>query len=236
MDESEKVIKKGDRVIATTLTKRMAEDLSEFLEERGIRSEYLHSEIKTIERVEILSRFRRGEFDCLVGVNLLREGLDLPELSFIGIMDADKEGFLRSETSLVQIIGRAARNVRGKVVLYADRSTGSMERAIKETERRRDTQMAYNKKHGITPKTILKNIHDITEDLDRAHVKAVNRLTALDLGVYKGDIKKLIKEKNAKMNEAVKELDFESAALIRDEIVAIENQPKAGQPRAGKNL
>ncbi len=225
--EAEKEVKKGNRAIATTLTKKMAEDLSEYLRQQKIKSEYLHSDIKTIERIEILTKFRKGEFDVLVGVNLLREGLDLPEVSFIGILDADKEGFLRSETSLIQIIGRAARNVDGRVVLYADRLTGSMERAISETNRRRALQIAYNKEHGITPQTIKKEIKDITEQLQTEHKKAVGTLLAIDV---KGDpstrsgqanIAKLIKQKEKQMNASVKILDFESAALLRDEIVEL---------------
>ena len=225
--EAEKVISKGDRVIATTLTKKMAEDLSTFLKEKGVKAEYLHSDIKTIERIEILTRFRRGEFDCLVGVNLLREGLDLPELAFIGILDADKEGFLRSDTALIQIIGRAARNVRGRVILYADHITGSMERAIAETNRRREIQLTYNKKHNITPKTIIKKIHDITEELD-LHKKTVRTLVALDLAANPKNRAKLIREKERQMNAAVKILDFESAALLRDEIAILtkDYQPK----------
>src|SRR5690606_13115191 len=164
--ETEKEIKRGFRVIATTLTKKMAEDLSEFLKNRDIKAEYMHSEIKTLDRIRILTEFRKGKFDCLVGVNLLREGLDLPEVSFIGILDADKEGFLRSEVSLIQTIGRAARNVFGRVILYADVMTGSMERAMNETKRRRDIQLAYNKEHGITPKTIEKKIRDISQALE----------------------------------------------------------------------
>jgi excinuclease ABC subunit B len=160
IDEAEKAIKKGERVLATTLTKKMAEDLSEFLKEKGFKAEYLHSDIKTIDRITILTDFRKGKYDCLVGVNLLREGLDLPEVSLIGILDADKEGFLRSETSLIQTIGRAARNSAGRVILYADNVTGSIDRAIKETDRRRKIQVEYNEKHGITPTTIKKNIHD----------------------------------------------------------------------------
>ena len=170
--EAERDIKKGGRVIATTLTKKMAEDLTEFLKEKGIRTEYLPSDIQTLDRITLLTSFRKGEFDVIVGVNLLREGLDLPEVSLIGILDADREGFLRSETSLIQIIGRAARNVLGRVILYADVMTGSIERAMKETNRRRAIQVAYNTKHGITPKTIIKKVKDITESLNLDHQKA----------------------------------------------------------------
>jgi excinuclease ABC subunit B len=216
--ETEKVVKIGGRSIATTLTKKMAEDLSEFLKAKNIKAEYLHSEIKTIERIEILTRFRRGEFDCLVGVNLLREGLDLPEVMFIGILDADKEGFLRSETSLIQIIGRAARNVLGRVVLYADTLTGSMERAIGETNRRRTIQIEYNKKHNITPKTIIKRIKDITEEMESTHQKAVKRELALEKNLYGKNLARLIKQKEKQMNASVKILDFETAAILRDEI------------------
>lgn len=218
------VTKAGRRSIATTLTKRMAEDLSVYLKEKGIKAEYLHSEIKTLERIKILTEFRKGTFDCLVGVNLLREGLDLPEVSFIGILDADKEGFLRSETSLIQTIGRAARNIDGKVILYADHITGSMKKAMDETARRRELQLAYNKKHGITPKTIEKKIKDITEELTKEHHKAVATLMAIDQAQFAKDPKALIKEKNKQMNEAVKELDFETAAILRDEIRALEKR------------
>ncbi|MBI4121245.1 MAG: excinuclease ABC subunit UvrB [Parcubacteria group bacterium] len=224
IDEAEKAITAGGRVMVTTLTKKMAEDLSDYLKERGIKAEYIHSDIKTIERVQILTNFRRGTFDCLVGVNLLREGLDLPELTLIGILDADKEGFLRSETSLIQIIGRAARNVLGRVILYADNVTGALKRAIDETERRRTIQLAYNKKHGITPKTIIKAIHDITDQIETEHQKTVKELLALDMGLYKKNPKKLIKEKHRQMIEAVKELDFESAAILRDEIAELERK------------
>lgn len=226
IEEAEKVIAKGGRVIGTTLTKKMAEDLSEYLKERKIKAEYLHSDIKTIERIEILTDFRRGKFDVLVGVNLLREGLDLPEVMFIGIFDADKEGFLRSETSLIQIIGRAARNVEGRVILYADNSTGSIERAIGETDRRRTLQLAYNKKHGITPKTIEKKIKDITDTLEREHREAVGTLLTTDAEFFNKNPKKLIKEKIREMNEAVKDLDFETAAILRDEIRALEEKSK----------
>lgn len=210
-------VKKGNRAIATTLTKKMAEDLSEYLKEKKIKAEYLHSDIKTIERIEILTKFRKGEFDVLVGVNLLREGLDLPEVSFIGILDADKEGFLRSETSLIQIIGRAARNVEGRVTLYADNITGSMERAIGETDRRRNIQLEYNKKHGITPQTIKKEIKDITDQLQKEHGQAVDALLKIDTKNLK-NLDKLIRSKERQMNAAVKILDFETAAILRDEI------------------
>jgi excinuclease ABC subunit B len=244
--ETEKTIKKGFRVLATTLTKKMAEDLSVYLKDKKIKSEYLHSDIKTMERIKILTEFRKGTFDVLVGVNLLREGLDLPEVALIGILDADKEGFLRSETSLIQTIGRAARNSEGRVLLYADVVTGSMERALKETIRRRNIQIAYNKKYNITPKTILKKIKDITEELESAHGKIVNEELRLDLEVFEkaylkdknkayvpgpiGTVRlsdeerkekvydKIIKLKEKEMNKAVKELDFETAAILRDEI------------------
>lgn len=226
ISHAEKAIKTGGRVIATTLTKKMAEDLTEYLKEKKIKTQYVHSDVKTIERIEILTAFRKGEFDCLVGVNLLREGLDLPEVKFIGILDADKEGFLRSETSLIQIIGRAARNVEGRVTLYADRVTGSMERAINETNRRRGIQLAYNKKHGITPKTIIKKIKDITESLNRDHQKAVMSELAIEEVAFKKNPRKLIRKKEIQMNAAVKILDFETAALLRDEIAEMEARLK----------
>ncbi|MBX4206240.1 excinuclease ABC subunit UvrB [Candidatus Parcubacteria bacterium] len=222
ISEAEKAIAKGGRVIATTLTKKMAEDLSEYLKEKKIKAEYLHSDIKTIQRIEILTSLRRGEFDVIVGVNLLREGIDLPEVTLIGILDADKEGFLRSETSLVQIIGRAARNVEGRVILYADTMTGSMTYAISETARRRKIQSEYNTKHGITPKTIIKAIKDITDTLEREHHHAVDLLLETDEKLFKKAPKKLIKAKMKEMEEAVKNLDFETAAILRDEIRALE--------------
>jgi len=229
ISEAEKAIKKGGRAIATTLTKKMAEDLSEFLKEKKIKAQYLHSDIKTIERIEILTSFRRGEFDVLVGVNLLREGLDLPEVTFIGILDADKEGFLRSETSLIQIIGRAARNVEGRVTLYADNMTGSMERAMGETKRRREIQLAHNKKHGITPKTIIKKIKDITEELNREHRNTVLSQLALEDVQFKKNPKKLMRQKEIQMNAAVKILDFETAALLRDEMLELEARLAKGE-------
>jgi len=220
--EAEMVTKSGARSMVTVLTKKMAEDLAQFLVERGVKARYIHSDIKTIERIEILTDFRKGTFDVLVGVNLLREGLDLPEVELVGILDADKEGFLRSETSLIQTIGRAARNVRGRVLLYADRVTGSMERAIGETNRRRELQIAYNKKHKITPKTIEKRIHDIVGDIQRSRERAISELVKLDTNAFGGDTKKLLKEKRRQMHDAADRLDFETAALLRDEIRTLE--------------
>ena len=220
--EAVQEIGRGGRVIATTLTKKMAEDLAQYLREKGVKSEYLHSDVKTIDRIKILTQFRKGEFDCLVGVNLLREGLDLPKVSFIGVLDADKEGFLRSETSLIQIIGRAARNVLGRVILYADVITGSIQAAVDETNRRREKQLAYNKEHGITPKTVQKNIHDITERLQSEHDKAVAVSLALDAKGFAKNPEKIIRAKEREMKAAVKILDFETAALLRDEIKALE--------------
>jgi excinuclease ABC subunit B len=221
--EAEAVIQGSARVLVTTLTKKMAEDLSEFLKEKHLKAEYIHSDVKTIDRIEILTKFRRGEFDCLVGVNLLREGLDLPEVELVAILDADKEGFLRSETSLIQTIGRAARNVNGRVILYADEVTGSMEKAIGETNRRRELQLSYNKEHNITPRTIAKEIKDITDQLRSDHDKAVATLVAVDQEIFAKHPAKLIREKRRQMNEAVAILDFETAAILRDEIHALEN-------------
>lgn len=215
-------IKKGGRVIATTLTKKMAEDLSVYLKEKKVKAEYLHSDIKTIDRIKILTSFRKGEFDCIVGVNLLREGLDLPEVSFIGVLDADKEGFLRSETSLIQIIGRAARNASGRVILYAESVTESMRRSMSETNRRRALQIAYNAEHGMTPQTIKKKIHDITENMESEHDKAVLANVALDQAIFAKDPEKLIRLKEKEMQAAVKVLDFETAAILRDEIQSLE--------------
>lgn len=221
IQEVEEVTKRGARTLVTVLTKKMAEDLSDFLKERGVKAEYVHSDIKTIERIKILTSFRKGDFDCLVGVNLLREGLDLPEVELVAILDADKEGFLRSETSLIQTMGRAARNVNGRVILYADKITGSMKAAMSETERRRKKQLAYNKEHNITPQSIKKAIGDITDLIRGEQEGAAKLLARIELKGIAGkpkEIKKLIKEKEAAMTEAVKELDFETAAIVRDEI------------------
>ncbi len=215
---TERVTRK-ERVMVTTLTKKMAEDLTEFLEEKKIKVRYLHSDVDTLDRIAILTDFRKGIFDVLVGVNLLREGLDLPEVSLVAILDADKEGFLRSETSLIQTIGRAARNVRGQVVLYADEMTGSMRRAIDETNRRRAIQLAYNKKHGITPTTIKKKIKDITEGIVKRKEEELHAKTlALETAVATRGSDELIHEKAQQMREAAHHLQFELAAILRDEI------------------
>ena len=236
--ESEIVIARGGRVLATTLTKQMAEDLSEFLKAKGMKSEYLHSDIKTIERIEILTAFRKGVFDVLVGVNLLREGLDLPEVELVGILDADKEGFLRSETSLIQTIGRAARNVLGRVLLYADHMTGSLDRAIQETNRRRKIQVAYNSEHGITPVTIKKEIKDIAASMRTEHQKTVAQLLTLDAKLYQEDPEGFLTDKRRQMADAVEALDFETAAILRDEIYTLEGKEvptkKAVRPRTKK--
>ncbi|HVU75448.1 MAG TPA: helicase-related protein, partial [Candidatus Paceibacterota bacterium] len=224
--EAEAVTKRGARSMVTVLTKKMAEDLAAFLSEKQIKVRYLHSDVKTIERIEILTAFRRGEFDVLVGVNLLREGLDLPEVELVGILDADKEGFLRSETSLIQTIGRAARNVNGRVILYADQSTGSMERAIGETNRRREIQLAYNKEHNITPKTVQKKIHDLVGEIEKSRKRAVTLLANEDVAAFGGDPKKAIAEKRKQMHEAADNLDFETAAILRDEIHTLEQAAK----------
>lgn len=211
--EIEKIVEKKERVLITTLTKKMAEDLADFLKENKIKTEYLHSDVDTLDRVRILENLRRGKFDVLVGVNLLREGLDLPEVSLVAILDADKEGFLRSETSLIQTIGRAARNVSGKVILYADSVTGSMKRAIDETNRRRKIQAKYNKKHHITPQTIKKKIQSIVDhELKPEVTREFTQLESLE------DLQGYLKQKEKEMKEAARALEFERAALIRDEI------------------
>jgi len=222
IDEAERVIAGGARVLTTTLTKKMAEDLAEFLSDRSIKTKYIHSDIDTIERITILNDFRRGVFDCLVGVNLLREGLDLPEVELVAILDADKAGFLRSETALIQTIGRAARNVKGRVILYADEMTDALEYAISETNRRRAIQIAYNTKHGITPATIAKEIKSITDQMRTEHDETVDTLLKVDMELYKRNPTKVIKEKRQQMEDAVAQLDFETAAIIRDEIMYLE--------------
>jgi len=217
--EIQKRIGKGQRVLVTTLTKKMSEQLSSYLKEIGIKVQYLHSEIETIERVEILRDLRLGKYDVVVGINLLREGLDLPEVSLVAILDADKEGFLRSKTSLIQTIGRAARNVDGKVIMYADRITDSMKGAIEETERRRKKQIEYNKKHEITPQTIVKAIRELTESQRKeASRKKKESLSLKSTRKSKDDIKKIIDELEDKMSLAAMNLEFEKAAELRDQI------------------
>ncbi|OGL71251.1 excinuclease ABC subunit B [Candidatus Uhrbacteria bacterium RIFCSPHIGHO2_02_FULL_53_13] len=214
----------GDRVLVTTLTKKMAEDLSAFLADEGMKVGYLHSDIQTLDRIKILTEFRQGVIDIVVGVNLLREGLDLPEVSLVAILDADKEGFLRSETSLIQTIGRAARNVRGQVVLYADTMTGSLKRAIKETERRRKKQLAYNKEHGITPATIVHEVGDIRQMFGARDEESVRDILKIELTAEPHEIEEVIKEKEAEMKHAARELDFETAAILRDEVAVLQKE------------
>ena len=288
LGEIKKTAQKGERVLVTTLTKKMAEDLTDFLKEMGVRVRYLHSDIVTIERAEIIRDLRAGLFDVLVGINLLREGLDMPEVSLVAILDADKEGFLRSDTAMIQTIGRAARNEHGRVIMYADRMTGSMERAIGETERRRTIQEAYNKEHGITPKTIHKEVQDLIEltkiqgdsevstvdlvedavyadDLDAAAAGGVAKSgqnskgsrkksspKTAPKGVVYGtrlaspkvadmtaeDLFNLIEKTNADMKAAAKVLDFERAAVLRDQLGQLRQQwsdmHEAGQSKIEK--
>lgn len=234
--EAEKVIAGGGRVLTTTLTKKMAEDLAEFLTERNINTKYIHSDIKTIERIEILTDFRKGKFDCLVGVNLLREGLDLPEVQLVAILDADKAGFLRSQTALIQTIGRAARNVLGRVILYADEMTDALAYAISETNRRRAIQVSHNTKHGITPTTILKEIKSITDQMRTEHDETVETLLKVDVELFKRNPVKVLKEKRQQMEEAVAILDFETAATIRDEIAYFESQSSGAKVKKKKGI
>jgi excinuclease ABC subunit B len=221
INEIHGVAGRGERALVTTLTKRMAEDLTDYLVDLGIRARYLHSEIETLDRVEILRDLRLGEFDVLVGINLLREGLDLPEVALVAILDADKEGFLRSETSLIQTIGRAARNVRGKVILYAGELTDSIRQALAETERRRRLQLEYNEKHGITPETIRKAVKDIVQGLraeEEPLAQARARVRARAERLTPHEVTELIAELEQEMFEAAKRLEFERAAALRDEI------------------
>jgi excinuclease ABC subunit B len=239
MEQVEKRVTMGDRVLVTTLTKKMAEDLTDYLLEQGMRVRYLHSNIDTIQRIEILRSLRLGEFDVLVGINLLREGLDLPEVSLVAILDADKEGFLRSETSLIQMIGRAARNVDGQVIMYADQMTPSMKRAIEETNRRREKQLAYNAEHGINPQTIRKAVGDILSILrpdgdgsapvpgkDRRRQRERDKVQRELKTLPQQELSRLIQTLEDEMHEAAADLKFEYAARLRDEINELRRELK----------
>lgn len=224
LSEINERVAQGDRVLVTTLTKRMAEDLTDFLNENGVKVRYLHSDIDTVERVEIIRDLRAGLFDVLVGINLLREGLDIPEVSLVAILDADKEGFLRSERSLIQTIGRAARNVAGTAILYADKMTDSMKRAIDETERRRAKQKAYNLEHGITPKSVKKEVKDIIDGVYRSDNTSVSHLTETVGSMSEKDLSAEIKKLEKQMFEFAKNLDFEKAAAVRDRLAELKAQ------------
>src|SRR6056300_164126 len=222
LDEIRKVSADGYRTLVTTLTKRMAEDLTEYLHEQGIRVRYMHSDIDTLESIEILRDLRLGTFDVLIGINLLREGLDIPECGLVAILDADKEGFLRSETSLIQTIGRAARNADGRVIMYADRITGSMERALAETNRRREKQMAYNIEHGITPATVKKNVEDVLAGLYQGDTDQARVTAKIDKPLHGGNLEKVLDGMRTDMRKAAENLEFEEAARLRDEIKRLE--------------
>ena len=215
-----KVIEKDERVLITTLTKKMSEDLTNYLKEIGIKVKYLHSDIDTLERVEIIRDLRLGKFDVLVGINLLREGLDIPEVSLVAILDADKEGFLRSETSLIQTIGRAARNAEGHVIMYADTITDSMRAALDETQRRREVQMAYNEEHGITPKTIQKAVRDLIAVSKKVAASEV-QMEKDPESMSEKELEKLIKELEKQMKKAAADLNFEAAAELRDKLIEL---------------
>ncbi|MDI9818966.1 MULTISPECIES: excinuclease ABC subunit UvrB [unclassified Legionella] len=229
LSEIHQVVAQGERVLVTTLTKRMAEDLTDYLHEHGVKVRYLHADIDTVERVEIIRDLRLGEFDVLVGINLLREGLDMPEVALVAILDADKEGFLRSDRSLIQTIGRAARNINGRAILYADSVTGSMQRALDETERRRNKQIEFNKMHGITPKGIRKSIEDIMEGVysTKRKTQIAERQPFYPL-LSPEQLAKKIKALEKQMHSHAKNMEFELAAKVRDELLALKEQLKAG--------
>jgi excinuclease ABC subunit B len=222
---------KGERVLVTTLTKRMAEDLSEYLQSVGVRVRYMHSEVDTIERMEILRSLRLGKIDVLVGINLLREGLDLPEVSLVAILDADKEGFLRDARSLIQTIGRTARNVNGKAIMYADKVTASMKRCLDETSRRREVQIAHNEEHGIKPESIQKSLAEIefsTRVADARH-EPVSKKEQMDTYVAELDREEFTKILEEEMAEAAKAMDFERAAVLRDQLFELKAASSRGQ-------
>ena len=228
LSEIKQVVTAGDRVLVTTLTKRMAEDLTDYLQEHGVKVRYLHADIETVERVEIIRELRLGECDVLVGINLLREGLDMPEVSLVAILDADKEGFLRSDRSLIQTIGRAARHVNGRAILYADKITGSMQRALDETERRREKQLAYNQKHGITPKGIRKSVADILEGgFTSSRKSRASAKKTVPQFLSTEDLVKHLSTLEKQMVAFAKNMEFEQAALVRDEFLALKEQLKS---------
>ncbi|MDP7185202.1 MAG: excinuclease ABC subunit UvrB [Paracoccaceae bacterium] len=222
LDEVRKMADQGFRTLVTTLTKRMAEDLTEYMHEQGIRVRYMHSDIDTLERIEILRDLRLGAFDVLIGINLLREGLDIPECGLVAILDADKEGFLRSETSLIQTIGRAARNAEGRVIMYADRVTGSMERALAETDRRRAKQIAYNAEHGITPETVKKNVEDVLSGLYQGDTDQARVTAKIDKPLHGSNLEAVLEGLRTDMRKAAENLEFEEAARLRDEVKRLE--------------
>jgi excinuclease ABC subunit B len=234
-------VDKSERVLITTLTKRMAEQLTDYLSDNGVKVRYLHSDVDTVERVEILRDLRLGVFDVLVGINLLREGIDIPEVSLVAILDADKEGFLRAERSLIQTIGRAARNLNGKAILYADRITESMKKAMGETERRRAKQIAYNEENGITPKSIVKKVRDLIDgvyseksgkEAERLEQAALQKAKVEDMS--EKDIAKAIKQLEKQMMEHARNLEFEKAAQVRDQLTLLKEQ--AFGPTGGDNI
>jgi excinuclease ABC subunit B len=235
---------KGERVLVTTLTKRMAEDLTDYLQQMGVRVRYMHSDIDAIERMEIVRGLRLGEFDVLIGINLLREGLDLPEVSLVAILDADQEGFLRSDRSLIQTIGRAARNINGRAIFYADRITGSMERAIGETKRRREAQTLYNQEHGIIPRTVIKSTEQVrfitrvadAREATEARQQEQEKRISDAAKAYSTDPAKLIAQLEKDMKEAAANLDFEAAARLRDQLFEIKAKADGNRSRARGSL
>jgi excinuclease ABC subunit B len=234
LQEIRERVARGERVLVTTLTKRMAEDLTQYYQELGVRVRYLHSDIETLERVQILRDLRRGEFDVLVGINLLREGLDLPEVSLVAILDADKEGFLRSAGSLIQTSGRAARNVNGRVIMYADHMTDSMRAAISETERRRARQEEYNREHGITPQSIVKEIDAVMSSVyERDYMTPVAPRDGTERFKTQAELDRYIASLQEEMKAAAANLDFEKAASLRDDIRRLRN-PELNQPRTAR--